>query len=156
MGEKGGSGADVIAKGWKDNGWLLPTMSEHSHPDRTETTLPLQGGLVEKLGENRERLVENTEKLGENVEKLGESWNDVLLKLGENAEKLGVKLTENRTTIIKLMYENPDISSVELAQIVGISTTAIDNNIAAMRDKLIRRIGPDKGGRWEVIIDTID
>lgn len=51
------------------------------------------------------------------------------------------------------MYENPEVSSAELAQIVGISTTAIDKNIAVLRDKLIRRNGPDKGGKWEVVID---
>ncbi len=28
IGEKGGTGADVIAKGWKDNGWSIPTVEE--------------------------------------------------------------------------------------------------------------------------------
>lgn len=64
-------------------------------------------------------------------------------------------MTENRIAIIREIISNPTISKAELAQIVGISTTAIDKNIAAMRDKVIRRIGPDKGGRWEVITDVI-
>ena len=142
VGEKGGSGADVIGKGWHDNGWQTPTMSEHSHPDRTETILP----LPEKLGENQK-------KLGENQGRLGDNWESIQIKLGVNAEKLGVKLTKNRKLILRQMYENPEVSSTELAQIVGISTTAIDKNIAVLRDKLIRRNGPDKGGKWEVRID---
>ena len=156
VGEKGGSGADVIGKGWHDNGWQTPTMSEHSHPDRTETILPLPerlGESQEKLGDNHKKLGETDVKLGENQEKLGVNWESIQEKLGVNAEKLGVKLTKNRKLILRKMYENPEVSSAELAQIVGISTTAIDKNIAVLRDKLIRRNGPDKGGKWEVVID---
>ena len=156
VGEKGGSGADVIGKGWHDNGWQTPTMSEHSHPDRTETILPLPerlGESQEKLGDNHKKLGETDVKLGENQEKLGVNWESIQEKLGVNAEKLGVKLTKNRKLILRKMYENPEVSSAELAQIVGISTTAIDKNIAVLRDILIRRNGPDKGGKWEVVID---
>ena len=39
FGEKGGTGADVIAKGWKDNGWSLPMVEEKNNPDRIEICL---------------------------------------------------------------------------------------------------------------------
>ena len=42
IGEKGNTGADVIAKGWKDNGWSIPTVEEKSNPDRIETCLKLK------------------------------------------------------------------------------------------------------------------
>ena len=42
IGEKGGTGADVIAKGWKDNGWSMPTVEEKNNPDRIETCLKLE------------------------------------------------------------------------------------------------------------------
>lgn len=52
IGERGGSGADIIAKGWLDNGWKpLPTMTEHAMPDRVETILPLPHHLEESGGE---------------------------------------------------------------------------------------------------------
>lgn len=41
IGEKGGTGADVIAKGWKDNGWSTPIVEEKNNPDRIETYLKL-------------------------------------------------------------------------------------------------------------------
>lgn len=41
IGEKGGIGADVIAKGWKDNGWSIPTVEEKNNPDRIEICLKL-------------------------------------------------------------------------------------------------------------------
>lgn len=45
IGEKGGTGADVIAKGWRDNGWSAPTVVEKSNPDRIETYLKLKNDI---------------------------------------------------------------------------------------------------------------
>lgn len=41
FGEKSGIGADVIAKGWKDNGWSILMVEEKNNPDRIETWLKL-------------------------------------------------------------------------------------------------------------------
>ncbi len=39
-----------------------------------------------------------------------------------------------------------------MAKKVEISTTAIENNIKKLKNKkLIKRIGPAKGGYWEII-----
>jgi ATP-dependent DNA helicase RecG len=61
-------------------------------------------------------------------------------------------LAETQRKILKLMSANPNISKRELAAGIGVSTTAIDKNIASLKVKgLLRRIGPDKGGHWEVV-----
>ena len=85
-----------------------------------------------------------TEKLIENPDRLIE-------KLIEKASVNGDKLTENKINILKLIVEDPYISKSDLSKYVGISTTAISNNIETMRDKYLRRVGPDKGGFWEII-----
>lgn len=36
VGEKAGSGADVIVKGWEDQKWTKPVIEEHSDPERVE------------------------------------------------------------------------------------------------------------------------
>ena len=72
-------------------------------------------------------------------------------KLVEKAIKNGDKLTENRIAILRLTADNPYTSQSELAESIGISVTAICNNIKTMRDKYLRRVGPDKGGFWEII-----
>ena len=90
---------------------------------------------VLRLQENSKNDISNSEKLGE--------------KLGE---KRG-KLTKNRREILRLMAENPYITQTDLSKAVGVSLTAIENNIEFLRGKYIRRVGPDKGGFWEVIID---
>ena len=82
-------------------------------------------------------------------EMLGESMEDILELLGKRANGLG----KNRIAIIRLIYQNPTVSSMEMAERIGISLTAIDNNIKQMRDIFIRRIGPKKGGHWEIITE---
>jgi predicted HTH transcriptional regulator len=40
---------------------------------------------------------------------------------------------------------------------LGISTTAIDKNIAALKKKgILKRAGSDRGGRWEIIEKDAD
>jgi ATP-dependent DNA helicase RecG len=49
------------------------------------------------------------------------------------------------------MQNDPTITIADLAQIVGITDRAIKKQIEKMRViGRIRRIGPDKGGHWEV------
>ena len=40
-GEKAGSGADIITKGWEDNKWSAPVLSERVQPDEIEIHLPI-------------------------------------------------------------------------------------------------------------------
>ena len=75
----------------------------------------------------------------------------LLEKLIERASKNGDKLTKNRIAILGLMIDNPYISKIELAKVVGISANSIMRNIDYMRGKYLRRVGPDKGGFWEII-----
>lgn len=82
------------------------------------------------------------------------SFEVVLGKLGEKAKKLGKKLGKNKIGILQLIYDNPNISTTQMSEKIGISTTAIDNNIRQMRDVFIKHIEPHKGGRWEIIMDN--
>ena len=99
-----------------------------------------------------------TEKLPENSGKLTEKLIENPYRLTENKERLiekasinGNKLTEYKIAILTYMIEDPYISKSDLSKFVGISTAAISNNIEAMRGKYLRRVGPDKGGFWEII-----
>lgn len=87
----------------------------------------------------------------ENTKKLGKTFDVLLEKLGKRAEKLGKKLGKNRINILRLIYENPNITTAMMAEEIGISTTAVDNNIKQMRDIFIKHEGPSNGGHWEII-----
>ena len=63
-------------------------------------------------------------------------------------------LVESQQKIVRLVEKNPEISKKEMAEQIGISTTAIDKNIAALKEKgIIQRVGGYKHGRWEIILD---
>ncbi len=66
-------------------------------------------------------------------------------------EKLGARLGENEEKILDLIIKDNYITTKELSDKIGISTTAIDNNIAKLKQKgILKRIGPAKGGHWEI------
>ncbi len=50
------------------------------------------------------------------------------------------------------MRNNPNITAEELRKILGISKTAVDNNISFLRENgYIERIGSKKAGYWNVL-----
>ena len=60
-------------------------------------------------------------------------------------------LTDNRVNIIKAIHENSKVTKRELEEEVGLSATAIDNNLDTLKDLgLIERIGSAKGGHWKI------
>ena len=61
------------------------------------------------------------------------------------------KVTENQAIIIREMEKDSFITAVSLAKILGISLRKTKENIKKLQQKgLIRRIGPDKGGHWQI------
>ena len=62
--------------------------------------------------------------------------------------------TTQKTTqkIVEQMRSNPTISIEELAELCGLTRDGINYNIRNLKNKgIIKRIGPDKGGHWEVV-----
>jgi len=54
--------------------------------------------------------------------------------------------------ILDLIRANPEISATELAESVGLTAKGVRWNIARLKQTgRLRRVGPDKGGRWEVV-----
>ena len=92
-----------------------------------------------------------TEKLPENLEKLPENRLGIIDRIIRKANSDGDTLRENKIAILRLMIDDPYISKTDIANTLGISYTAVGSNIEAMRGKYLRRVGPDKGGFWEII-----
>ncbi len=69
------------------------------------------------------------------------------------ADEKTTDTTEKTTQIIlEEIRKKSDITRIELAEVCGISPNGIKWHLKQMQEKgLIRRIGPDKGGNWEVI-----
>ena len=148
-----GEGVDRMCRELEVNGTIAPVFHTDDFILKVTVTKVTENTdrVTEKLPENPNRV---TEKLPENTDRVTEKTSKVdrkLEKVTEKASKLGETLTENRLDILRLIIEDPYISKTDLAKAVGISYTSISRNIEAMRDKYLRRVGPDKGGFWEII-----
>ena len=70
----------------------------------------------------------------------------------EGSEKSSQKNEKSRQKIVSLIAENPNITTFEMANKLNMSRSGITKQIAILQEQnIIRRVGPDKGGHWEVI-----
>lgn len=111
--------------------------------------------LVEQLGSGIPRILE---KYDESIFTFTDNFLKTTftssMRLGDKlGNKLGNRLGNlngNRQKIVMLMMENPEISTPQLSEKIGISETAIENNIRFLRENgYIERQGTF-GGKWLV------
>ena len=142
IGEKGGTGADVIAKGWKDNGWSIPTVEEKNNPDRIETCL----SLVNRTNKTTETAIATTETPAATTETSSYTT--------ETTTESPSRITETTTeTIIGSIRNNPKITTKEIAAVCGITEDGVAYHIKKLKQigKLIRIGGSRNGGEWKVV-----
>jgi predicted HTH transcriptional regulator len=54
--------------------------------------------------------------------------------------------------ILDILKQEEHLTIPELARLIGVTERSIERNIRKLQDQgLLRRIGPAKGGHWEVI-----
>ena len=77
---------------------------------------------------------------------------------GNGGQKSGQKSTPKSTlkgtrkNIVEMIESNPTITLNEIAEQLGKNPRGIDKHIKQLQDQgIIRRIGPAKGGHWEII-----
>ncbi len=125
IGEKGGTGADVIAKGWADNGWAIPTIHEKTFPDRVETVLyvsekafinNVSTEIVDKYGfvnKITDKLLTNTE-IGDKLA--------IKLFIGDKLE-INEAAVDKLAEIMSYLNRNPRTKSTVLAEQMKMSTS---------------------------------
>ena len=129
-------GVDRMCRKLEVNGAIVPVF--HTNDFILKVTV---SKVTEKLPENSGML---PEKLPEN--RLG-----IIYRIIRKANSDGDTLRENKIAILRLIIDDPYISKTDIANTLCISYTAVGSNIEAMRGKYLRRVGPDKGGFWEII-----
>jgi len=76
--------------------------------------------------------------------------------IGKETRKTGEKTREKvrektREKILRFIRQNPEITTSELAEKSGVTPKGVEWNIGKLkRGGFIKRVGPDKGGHWEV------
>jgi len=87
---------------------------------------------------------DGSEKMSEKMsEKTSEKMSE------KTSEKMSEKTSEK---ILKAIGSNNQVTISELAELTGVTTRSVERNIKKLQDNgQLRRVGPDKGGYWEVI-----
>jgi ATP-dependent DNA helicase RecG len=147
-------------------GMVKPTNIRNTHFSRNPKIAAFLKAYhyVKEYGEGVDRIYRELEANGTSA--LSFRTDDFILKISvpKVIEKVSVNVTENaietsqKTSqktpqkIIELVRENPYISTSEMAEIIGIDRRNIARNIKKLQEQgIVRRVGPDKGGFWEII-----
>ena len=100
-----------------------------------------------------------SEKTDTSSEKTGFGSEESSEKNGLGSEKTDTS-SEKPYDIIQAILEairkNAKVSAAEIAMQVGVSARAVEKRIRTLRENgVIKRVGPDKGGSWEIIDDKM-
>ena len=113
-------------------------------------------GWIEKYGSGISRIMNYFKEAGLPKPKFGNisSGFQVTVFSQENVtetENNTENLSKNQKIIINEIKKNPNITSEELSNIIGITADNVRVNLSKLKSKgLIERVGADKGGYWRV------
>ena len=150
-------------------GQVKPTNIRHTHFSRNPKIAAFLKAynFVKEFGEGFDRICREQEANGANVPSFRTDEFILKIMVPKVAEKVTVNFTEkvNATEnvidasqktsqkIIDLIKEYPYISTSKMAEIIGVDRRNIARNIKKLQEQgVVRRVGPDKGGFWEVIV----
>ena len=106
-----------------------------------------QGGVLVTFQRNNVNLKKQNSIDAENV--AGKVAENVA---GKVAGKVTEKVTERQVVILEEIGKNTYITAQQLSDILGISLRKTKENLSKLKERgIIRRVGPDKGGHWEII-----
>ncbi len=127
-GEKAGSGADIIKKGWDDNHWPAPELLERIQPDETMMTM----------------LLAKDEKFKESKHDVGENVGDATWR----------KLSDRQKDIIRELHKNSTLSAKIMSERMSVSPRTIERDLQKLNAMgVITHEGSDFGGEWKVLIN---
>ena len=106
--------------------------------------------IIVKVRLNSALREENAENGREEIDGVGNK--ETVNVTEKDNVKVNEKVNERQRLIISAVSKNPHITQSELAKILNITVVHINKNMKKLQEKgIIRCVGPDKGGHWEVI-----
>lgn len=125
FGENLGSGFPKIIAAWKETNWGEPDLKNKIELDEVELILPVS--TPKPANETVNATVNAT-----------------------------VKLSKTQKRIFSILHENKYATYDEMAKQLGIERTTVWRNVDTMKkNAVIKRVGGDKNGYWEVLLDII-
>ena len=142
-------------------GQVKPNNIRHTHFSRNPKIAAFLKAyhFVKEFGEGFDRICREQEANGANVPSFRTDEFILKITVPKVAEKVqkqtgNVTDTSQKTSqkIIDMIKEDPYISTSKMAEIIGVDRRNIARNIKKLQEQgVVRRVGPDKGGFWEVI-----
>jgi len=117
-----------------------------------------RAGLIEAWGRGIYKIISECEIFGVAPPKFNCDFSGLMVEFEAKVEKVSGKTSgkvSGKTSgkILELMKSNSGITIPELALEIGVTERSIERNIQNLqKEGIIQRIGPAKGGHWEVII----
>ena len=155
---------EIWNEGGLPEGYTPATLlAQHSSRPRNKNIANVffKAGFIDAWGRGYKKILEGFEAVGLPAPTIEEVDGGVRVTFKRNnqgnpqvtSQKTPQKTTQKTTQkIIEAIMGNSNISIEELAVICGLSRDGINYNIRNLKKQgIIRRVGPDKGGHWEVI-----
>ena len=157
VGEKAGSGADTIIKGWKDNDWQAPTIAEKQHPDRVETTLWVDSNATTTSTESGTATDTIQKAIQKDFDTIQKDFDTIQKTIQKSLCDSCIELTESQIHILAYFLLHPDATRKQYLAFNPKATEGgtISNITRLQRLGLLRREGGRKKGHWVVTIKTV-
>ena len=94
---------------------------------------------------------ENGGKIG------GDVVENIVENIAENivdsiVDSIVEKLSTTRAKIVRIIWKNPNTTAQSISKEINIASRNVQEHLRKLQEQgVIRRIGPDKGGHWEII-----
>lgn len=60
---------------------------------------------------------------------------------------------KTREVLLQMIADDPTVTTTQMASALGINRSAVSKHLDRLKaDGLLRRVGPDKGGHWELLM----
>lgn len=142
-------------KGQLPDDWTVEKLldkhpSEPYNPDIANTFF--RAGYIESWGRGMKKIIDECTNAGLHEPSFDFDANGLMVEFKGKQVVAPEEMYETSVKILELMKDNPQITLPELASIIGVSKRSIERNIQKLQEeKLLKRIGADKGGHREVV-----
>jgi len=140
---------------------LNARMLKEKHPSKPRNidiaNIFFKAGYIEAWGRGIAKIIDGCKIAGLPEPDLKEhagGFQITFYKGDQKSVEKGVEKSVEKSVekITKLMSENPHITQKELSAATGLSRRGVEKNISLLKKEgKIKRIGPAKGGHWQII-----
>lgn len=83
----------------------------------------------------------------------GDVVENIVENIAENiVDSIVEKLSTTRAKIVRIIWKNPNATALSISKEIDIASRNVQEHLRKLQEQgVIRRIGPDKGGHWEII-----